>query len=64
MTDQDRADLVFGIDQDVDFVAASFVRNAEGVKCPRCWMHSTKANADGLCPRCAAVVAELDLGNL
>ena len=33
------------------------VRNAEGVKCPRCWMHSTKANADGLCPRCAAVVA-------
>ena len=38
------------------------VRNAEGVKCPRCWMHSTKANADGLCPRCAAVVAELDLG--
>ena len=40
------------------------VRNAEGVKCPRCWMHSTKANADGLCPRCAAVMAELDLGNL
>ena len=38
------------------------VRNAEGVKCPRCWMHSTKANADGLCPRCAAVVAELDPG--
>ena len=38
------------------------VRNAEGVKCPRCWMHSTKANADGLCPRCAAVMAELDLG--
>ena len=32
MTDQDRADLVFGIDQDVDFVAASFVRNAEGVR--------------------------------
>ena len=34
---------------------------AEGVKCPRCWMHSTQANADGLCPRCAAVVAEMDL---
>ena len=31
MTDQDRSDLVFGIEQDVDFVAASFVRNAEGV---------------------------------
>ena len=37
------------------------VRNAEGVKCPRCWMHSTKANEEGLCPRCAAVVAEMDL---
>ncbi len=35
------------------------VRNADGVKCPRCWMHSTKANAEGLCPRCAAVLAEL-----
>ena len=38
------------------------VRNAEGVKCPRCWMHSTEANDEGLCPRCAAVVAEMDLG--
>ena len=34
---------------------------AAGEKCPRCWMHSTQANAEGLCPRCAAVVAELDL---
>ena len=34
---------------------------AAGEKCPRCWMHSTKANAEGLCPRCAAVIAELDL---
>ena len=36
------------------------VRNADGVKCPRCWMHSTRANADGLCPRCAAVMATLE----
>ena len=36
------------------------VRNADGVKCPRCWMHSTHANADGLCPRCAAVMATLE----
>ena len=34
------------------------VRNAEGVKCPRCWMHSEQADPEtGLCPRCAAVVA-------
>ena len=37
------------------------VSEAKGVKCPRCWMHSTAANAEGLCPRCAAVVAKLDL---
>ncbi len=37
------------------------VSEAKGTKCPRCWMHSTKANAEGLCPRCAAVVAELEL---
>ena len=36
------------------------VRNADGVKCPRCWMHSTRANDDGLCPRCAAVMATLE----
>ena len=32
MTRPGSSDLVFGIDQDVDFVAASFVRNAEGVR--------------------------------
>ena len=35
------------------------VSEAAGTKCPRCWMHSTEANAEGLCPRCAAVVAAL-----
>ena len=34
------------------------VTEAPGVKCPRCWMHSTEADAEtGLCPRCAAVLA-------
>ena len=37
------------------------VSEAKGTKCPRCWMHSLDANAEGLCPRCAAVVAKLDL---
>ena len=35
------------------------VTEAKGEKCPRCWMHSTKANADGLCPRCAAVIGQV-----
>ncbi len=37
------------------------VSEAQGAKCPRCWMHSTAANAEGLCPRCAAVIAEMDI---
>ena len=32
MTDQDREDLLFGIEQQVDFVAASFIRDADGVR--------------------------------
>ena len=35
------------------------VVEARGVKCPRCWMHSEQANAEGLCPRCARVIAAL-----
>ncbi len=37
------------------------VSEAKGEKCPRCWMHSEQANAEGLCPRCAAVVSKLDI---
>ncbi|MBO5892256.1 MAG: hypothetical protein J6Q30_06030, partial [Oscillospiraceae bacterium] len=37
------------------------VSEAKGEKCPRCWMHSLEANAEGLCPRCAAVVSKLDI---
>ena len=33
------------------------VREADGVKCPRCWMHSKDADPEtGLCPRCKAVL--------
>ena len=38
------------------------VSEAGGVKCPRCWKHTASDHADGLCARCAAVVA--DLGDL
>ena len=34
------------------------VKEAEGTKCPRCWMHSVDADPEtGLCPRCKAVLA-------
>ncbi|MBO4914541.1 MAG: isoleucine--tRNA ligase, partial [Oscillospiraceae bacterium] len=35
------------------------VSEAKGEKCPRCWKHTLKGNAEGLCPRCADVVANL-----
>ncbi len=37
------------------------VVEARGAKCPRCWMHSESANEEGLCPRCASVISQLDL---
>ena len=37
------------------------VSEAAGTKCPRCWMHSQQANAEGLCPRCAAVCKALNV---
>ena len=33
------------------------VEPAPGEKCQRCWKHHPDVNADGLCPRCAAVLA-------
>ena len=33
------------------------VCEAAGAKCPRCWMHTLEPNAEGLCPRCAQVMA-------
>lgn len=37
------------------------VSEAKGAKCPRCWMHSEQANAEGLCPRCAGVIAKMEV---
>ena len=37
------------------------VAEASGEKCPRCWMHSEEADENGLCKRCAAVIAKLDV---
>ena len=35
------------------------VKEAEGTKCPRCWMHSVDADPEtGLCPRCKSVLTE------
>lgn len=35
MSEQDKSDIIFGIRQDVDYIAASFVRTAEDVKAVR-----------------------------
>ena len=55
---EDGAEVASG----VSFPALTIgVSEAKGEKCPRCWMHSLNADANGLCPRCAAVVAKLDI---
>ena len=55
---EDGAEVASG----VNFPALTVgVSEAKGEKCPRCWMHSLNADANGLCPRCAAVVAKLDI---
>ena len=40
------------------------VTEARGTKCPRCWMHSEKANEEGLCSRCAGVISRLPLDEI
>lgn len=35
LSDQDRADIIFGVEQDVDYIAASFVRSGADVKAVR-----------------------------
>ncbi|MBQ9980635.1 MAG: isoleucine--tRNA ligase [Oscillospiraceae bacterium] len=35
------------------------VKLSEAPKCPRCWNHTDEPGVEGLCPRCAAVVAAL-----
>ena len=37
------------------------VSEAKGTKCPRCWMHTEEADENGLCPRCASVLAKMDV---
>ncbi len=37
------------------------VSEARGTKCPRCWMHTEEADENGLCKRCARVIATLDV---
>ncbi|MEF2878089.1 MAG: pyruvate kinase [Blautia sp.] len=32
ITEKDKQDIIFGIQQDIDFIAASFIRNAKGIK--------------------------------
>lgn len=38
ITEQDKSDLLFGIEQDIDFVAASFVRSGDSVRAIRAFL--------------------------
>ena len=46
----------------VNFPALTIgVSEAQGVKCPRCWMHTLSSHPEGLCKRCETVVSKLDI---
>lgn len=44
ITDKDREDIRFGVEQEVDFIAASFVRNAECILEIRAWLKECGAS--------------------
>ena len=57
--EDDDAEAVKGIGANNTGLSIS-VKEAAGTKCPRCWMHSVKADPEtGLCPRCAEVLAKI-----
>lgn len=41
LSDKDRADLLFGIEHDIDFVAASFVKSGDAVREIRAFLHES-----------------------
>lgn len=43
ITEKDKQDVIFGIQQDIDFIAASFIRNAAGIKEIRKILHEHHA---------------------
>ncbi|MCL1829267.1 MAG: pyruvate kinase [Oscillospiraceae bacterium] len=45
LSDTDRSDIIFGIEQEVDFVAASFIRSAEDVRAVRELLNENRGNA-------------------
>lgn len=48
ITEQDKKDILFGIEQGIDFIAASFIRNAEGVNEIRAILEENNAGHIGI----------------
>ncbi len=62
LTDRDRADLVFGVENDVDIVALSFVRSADDVRTVREFLDACGGDSIGLVAKieCAEAVENID----
>ena len=61
MTDQDRADLAFGVEHDVDFVAASFIRSAQAVREIRAFLEEHGGGHIGVIAKIETVEAVEDI---
>ena len=62
ITEQDRADILFGLEEGIDFIAASFIRDAAGVKEIRELCHENGGEHVDIFPKieCALAVYNFD----
>ncbi len=62
ITEQDRADILFGLEEGIDFIAASFIRDAEGVREIRKLCDENGGEHVGIIPKieCAVAVYKFD----
>lgn len=50
ITEKDKNDIRYGLTKDIDYIAASFIQNAEGVREIRRYVHDTMVNDLGMDP--------------
>ena len=48
LSDRDKADILFGIEQEVDYIAASFCRNADDMRCLRSFLNENGGKEIGI----------------
>lgn len=58
-SDENLSDVRGKVFNDLDTGLRILISKAPGDKCPRCWRYSSDTDENGLCPRCAEVLASV-----